>query len=111
FQSLSLDRREILWAVRRIADSETLPLFAAQYVEEQPEEVIESLPVMPQSEHVLADYQMLRLSLRQHLMYFLRDLFRGEGVASCEQIAKASADGVSASCAGIVLTRQMPGDA
>ena len=35
---------------------------------------------MPESEHVLADYQMLRLSLRAHLMQFLRDLFRAEGV-------------------------------
>jgi error-prone DNA polymerase len=110
FQSLSLDRREILWAVRRIADTETLPLFAAQFVEEQPEEEIETLPLMPESEHVLADYQMLRLSLRRHLMYFLRDLFRDEGVSSCREIAD-SADGVSASCAGIVLTRQMPGEA
>ncbi|MBI3676000.1 MAG: error-prone DNA polymerase [Proteobacteria bacterium] len=111
FQSISMDRREILWAVRRIADTETLPLFAAQYVEEQPEEEIEALPLMPESEHVLADYQMLRLSLRQHLMYFLRDLFREEGVSSCQEISKSSSDGVSASCAGVVLTRQMPGEA
>ncbi len=65
---------------------------------------------MPLSEHVLADYQMLRLSLRAHLMHFLRDLFRSEGVMSCDEIAHAG-DGISASCAGIVLTRQMPGDA
>ncbi len=65
---------------------------------------------MPLSEHVLADYRMLRLSLRAHLMFFLRDLFGGEGVLDCQTVSK-SADGVSASCAGIVLTRQMPGDA
>jgi len=53
---------------------------------------------------------MLRLSLRAHMMQFLRDLFREEGVASCADIA-AAPDGISASCAGIVLTRQMPGDA
>jgi error-prone DNA polymerase len=65
---------------------------------------------MPLSEHVLADYQMLRLSLRAHLMFFLRDLFRSEGVWDCAEISAAK-DGTSASCAGIVLVRQMPGDA
>ena len=110
FQSIAQDRREILWAVRRIPDDEDLPLFAAQYVEEQPEEDIAPLPPMPLSEHVLADYQMLRLSLRAHLMFFLRDLFKSEGVLDCAQIWKAK-NGSRASCAGIVLTRQMPGDA
>ncbi len=110
FQSIAMDRREILWAVRRIADDDALPLFAAQYVEEQDEEEIEPLPPMPLGEHVLADYQMLRLSLRAHLMFFLRDLFRSEGVLDCAGISKAP-DGKWASCAGIVLTRQMPGDA
>ena len=110
FQSITMDRREILWAVRRIADNSALPLFAAQYVEEQAEEEIAPLPLMPLSEHVLADYQMLRLSLRAHLMFFLRDLFRSEGVLGCGEVSKAR-DGARASCAGIVLTRQMPGDA
>jgi len=88
----------------------SLPLFQTQYVEEQAAEKIAPLPLMPQGEHVLADYRMLRLSLRAHLMQFLRDLFRGEGVMSCAEVSNA-ADGARASCAGIVLTRQMPGDA
>jgi len=110
FQSQNRDRRETLWAVRRLADDDALPLFAAQFVDEQPEEDIAPLPVMPESEHVLADYQMLRLSLRAHLMTFLRELFRNEDVMSCAEIG-ACADGTAAACAGIVLTRQMPGDA
>jgi error-prone DNA polymerase len=65
---------------------------------------------MPLSEHVLADYQMLRLSLKAHLMHFLRDLFRSEGVLSCAEI-NAARNGSKAKCAGVVLTRQMPGDA
>ena len=109
-QSMGIDRREALWAVRRIADVEGLPLFAARSVEEQPSEEIAPLPLMPLSEHVLTDYQMLRLSLRAHLMQFLRDLFHAEGVWTCDDIAKA-ADGEPACCAGIVLVRQMPGDA
>jgi error-prone DNA polymerase len=119
FQSLEKDRREILWEVRRLADDKSLPLFAAQFVEEQPEEEIANLPVMPLSEHVLADYQMLRFSLRAHLMYFLRDLFHSEGVKSCWYVSapkEKHKDAVSQNdervrCAGIVLTRQMPGDA
>jgi error-prone DNA polymerase len=110
FQSIAVDRREILWAIRRIADPSGLPLFDAQFVEAQEPEEIAPLPVMPLSEHVLADYQMLRLSLRAHLMQFLRDLFRGEGVKSCAEIATGR-DGEAAVCAGIVLVRQMPGEA
>jgi error-prone DNA polymerase len=109
FQSIDKDRREILWAVRRLPDDEDLPLFAAAYIEEQPDEEIAPLPIMPLSEHVVADYQMLRLSLKAHLMFFLRDLFRGEGIVSCAEI-NAAKDGARVSCAGIVLIRQMPGD-
>ncbi len=110
FQSAGIDRREALWTVRRIADVDALPLFAARQAEELAAEEIAPLPSMPLSEHVLADHQMLRLSLRAHLMQFLRGLFRSEGVWSCAEIARA-ADGMPASCAGIVLIRQMPGDA
>jgi error-prone DNA polymerase len=109
-QSMGIDRREALWAVRRIADVDGLPLFAAQSVEERPPEEIAPLPPMPLSEHVLTDYQMLRLSLRAHLMQFLRDLFRAERVWTCNDITQAT-DGEPACCAGIVLVRQMPGDA
>jgi error-prone DNA polymerase len=110
FQSLATDRREVLWAVRRIADPTGLPLFDAQFVDSQEPEEIAPLPVMPLPEHVLADYQMLRLSLRAHLMQFLRDGFRDEGVKSCAEIGQGR-DGEAAAVAGIVLVRQMPGQA
>jgi error-prone DNA polymerase len=109
FQSIAMDRREILWAVRRITDDDVLPLFAAQYVDEQAEEKIAPLPLMPLSEHVLADYQMLRLSLKAHLMFFLRDLFKSERALNCGEVSNCK-DGIPACCAGIVLVRQMPGD-
>jgi error-prone DNA polymerase len=110
FRSLGKDRREILWAVRRLPGNEDLPLFAAAFAEEQPDEDAAPLPAMPLSEHVVADYQMLRLSLKAHLMSFLREMFRAEGVLSCAEIAQAR-NGRRAACAGIVLIRQMPGDA
>ncbi len=109
FQSIDMDRREILWAVRRLMDDKDLPLFAASYIDEQPDEEIEPLPIMPLSEHVVTDYQMLRLSLKAHLMFFLRDFFHKEGVLSCAEI-NAAKNGISTSCAGVILTRQMPGD-
>jgi error-prone DNA polymerase len=108
FRSVGMDRREALWAVRRLPDDAPLPLFAA--AEELPAENAAPLPAMPLSEQVLADYQMLRLSLKGHLMQFLREVFRAEGIVSCGEVGGAR-DGTPARCAGIVLTRQMPGDA
>jgi error-prone DNA polymerase len=110
FRSLDLDRRESLWMVRRLPDDGALPLFAAQFVDDIPAEAIAPLPLMPLCEHTIADYQMMRLSLRAHLMQFLRDKFRGEGVLSCAETA-AGKDGATVACAGVVLTRQMPGTA
>jgi error-prone DNA polymerase len=110
FRSLELDRRESLWMVRRLPDDDALPLFAAQFVEDVPAETTAPLPPMPLSEHTVADYQMMRLSLRAHLMQFLREAFQDEGVLSCAQIASGR-DGARVSCAGVVLTRQMPGTA
>ncbi len=108
FRSLAMDRREALWAVRRLSDEAALPLFAAFEMDEQPQEEIAPLPPMPLSEHVIADYQSLRLSLKAYPTQFLRDLFRREGIMSCAEIGSAR-DGERARCAGIVLVRQMPG--
>ncbi len=108
FRSLGRDRREALWAVRRLADDTPLPLFAVRDAEELPSETTAPLPTMPLSEHVLADYRTLRLSLKGYPMQFLRELFQSERVSSCAEITDAK-DGAAASCAGIVLVRQMPG--
>jgi error-prone DNA polymerase len=108
FRSLGLDRREALWAVRRLPDDESLPLFAAARARELGEETAEALPVMPHPEHVVADYQTMRLSLKGHPMAILRPRFRGEGILSCEE-ANALPDGSPARTAGIVLVRQRPG--
>jgi len=109
-RSFGMDRREALWAVRRLPDQHTLPLFDAQRMKELPTEHISPLPEMPLSEHVLADYQTLRLSLKGYPMQFLRELFTAEKVKSCAQI-EAMDDGRRARGAGVVLVRQMPGDA
>ncbi len=110
FRSLGLDRREALWAVRRLPDDEPLPLFAAADAAELAREPEAHLPAMPLSEHVVADYQTLRLSLKAHPMSFLRDLFRGEGASTCAETGRL-ADGARCRTAGVILVRQRPGSA
>jgi len=113
FRGFGLDRREGLWAVRRLPDDDPLPLFAFEgqggATPELGAETIAPLPAMPLSEHVLADYQTVRLSLKAYPTQFLRPLFDSEGIASCKGVGEL-ADGASARCAGVVLVRQRPGE-
>jgi error-prone DNA polymerase len=108
FRSIALDRRSALWEVRRTPDDE-LPLFAAARARELGDEPAIALPEMPLSEHVAADYQTIRLSLKAHPMHFLRPVFEAEGIASSRQIAEAK-DGRRMKVAGVVLVRQRPGE-
>ncbi|MGJ4961854.1 error-prone DNA polymerase [Bradyrhizobium sp. HKCCYLRH3061] len=110
FRSLGLDRRAALWAVRRLPDDVPLPLFEAAIAREQPDEGARPLPEMPLPEHVVADYQTIRLSLKGHPMEFLRERFAAEGVLACREINDAN-DRRRVRCAGVVLVRQRPGSA
>ena len=106
-QSLGLDRRQALWEVRRTPVN-TLPLFEAAQAKELGQEQDAHLPAMTKGEHVVADYQSVRLSLKGHPMEFLRDHFRAIGVLSCAELAQAR-NGSQAKVAGVVLIRQRPG--
>jgi error-prone DNA polymerase len=108
-RGFGLDRREGLWAVRRLPDDKPLPLFARLSAPDQGTEQIAPLPSMPLSEHVLTDYQTIRLSLKGYPTQFLRSRLDEEGIISCENVS-ASADGAFVRCAGIVLVRQRPGE-
>ncbi|MCV0416413.1 MAG: error-prone DNA polymerase [Brevundimonas sp.] len=113
FRSLGLDRREGLWAVRRLPDDEPLPLFqAANSVKngarELGVEAAANLPLMPLKEHIATDYQTTRLSLKGHPMQILRPVFRAEGVLSAEEV-NAQKHGRLVRTAGVVLVRQRPG--
>ena len=66
FRSLGLDRRAALWEVKALAKAKALPLFAFADTREQGEEAHVALPEMPLSEHVVNDYQTLKLSLKAH---------------------------------------------
>jgi error-prone DNA polymerase len=110
FRSIGLDRRAALWAVRRLPDDVPLPLFETAAAREQPDEQAKPLPAMPLPEHVVADYQTIRLSLKGHPMEFLRARFEREGVIACSSVSDMR-DKRYVRCAGIVLVRQRPGSA
>src|SRR3546814_9681025 len=91
FGSLALSRREALWEARRTPGSE-LPLFAAARARELGVEPDMALPATPPSEEVVADYQTVRLSLKDHPMTFLRDHLREQGILSCAETQEAKSE-------------------
>ena len=95
--------------MRRLPDDKPLPLFAPRAAPEQGTETIAPLPAMPLSEHVLADYQTTRLSLKGYPTQFLRPGYQAEGITACADVGKLR-DGASVRCAGVVLVRQRPGE-
>jgi error-prone DNA polymerase len=107
-RSLRLDRREALWAVRRLPNDRPLPLFAAAEARELGEDAPVQLPAMRLAEHVVADYQTTHLSLKAHPMAILRPLWQRERVLSTAEAANLD-DARFARVAGVVLVRQRPG--
>ena len=65
---------------------------------------------MPICEHVVADYQTTRLSLKAHPMSFLRRSMAKQGYTACAGLDHMR-NGQSVKLAGIVLIRQRPGSA
>ncbi len=109
-RSLSLDRREGLWTVKGFGPAKRLPLFNwAEAREEGLEEAV-ALPRMPLGEHVVNDYQTLRLSLKAHPLHFLRETLKSQGATSAEDL-RGLKDGAWVRVAGVVLVRQRPGSA
>jgi error-prone DNA polymerase len=109
-RSMGLDRRDAAWAVRRLPDAVALPLFEAAGAAELAQEPLVTLPAMPLPEHVVVDYQMLRLSLKGHPVGFLRGLLSREGILDCTTV-QAQGDGRRVKACGVVLVRQQPGSA
>ncbi len=109
-RSMGFDRRQALWHSQTLKDAPALPMFehaeASAYGPEP--EVI--LPAMPRAEHVVADYQTLRLSLKAHPMQFYRQSLRKQGF-SCSSDLRRMRHGQRVSLAGLVLVRQKPGSA
>jgi error-prone DNA polymerase len=111
FRSMGLDRRAALWESRALKQAPDLPLFAyAETRDEGSEAEPAQLPAMPLSEHVVNDYQTIRLSLKAHPMGFLRGHYSASKFITAEQL-KSIRDGKRLSIAGLVLIRQRPGSA
>jgi error-prone DNA polymerase len=108
FRSMDLDRRAALWGAKALKDAPDLPLFIGQR-DEGTEPVIH-LPGMPLCEHVVADYQTLRLSLKAHPMSFLRASMTRQGYRPATDLATLR-NGQRLRIAGLVLVRQRPGSA
>ncbi|MXO50196.1 DNA polymerase III subunit alpha [Erythrobacter gaetbuli] len=111
FGSMRLSRRQALWDARSLVGGADLPLFAAAATRDEGAEVRRTtLPQMPLSEEVVADYQTTRLSLKAHPMAFLRASLAERGfVRACDLRARKFRSMVHV--AGVVLIRQRPGSA
>ncbi|MBS0242863.1 MAG: error-prone DNA polymerase, partial [Proteobacteria bacterium] len=109
-RSLGLDRRQSLWEVKGLESTAPLPLFAWSATREMGPEATVALPALPLSEHVVCDYQTMRLSLKAHPMSFLRQDYAARRVSACADLARLR-DGATTSVAGVVLVRQRPGSA
>jgi len=111
FRSMGLDRRAALWDSRALKQAPDLPLFAyAEARDEGSESAPAKLPAMPLAEHVVNDYQTVRLSLKAHPMRFLREHYAAQKFVTANQL-KTIRDGKRLSIAGLVLIRQRPGSA
>ncbi|MEP6983733.1 MAG: OB-fold nucleic acid binding domain-containing protein, partial [Sphingomicrobium sp.] len=111
FRSMGLDRRAALWDSRALRQAPDLPLFAHAEARDEGSEVEPAqLPAMPLAEHVVNDYQTIRLSLKAHPMTFLRDHYAAQKFITADQLSSIR-DGKRLSIAGLVLIRQRPGSA
>ena len=107
-RSMMLDRRQALWDARALRDAPDLPLFTEN--RDEGAEVRFDLPRMPVCEHVVADYQTTRLSLKAHPMSFLRRSMDKQGYTPTTRLCDMY-NGQRIKLAGIVLIRQRPGSA
>ena len=109
-RNMGLDRRQALWQAQGLKDAPDLPIFAHAAARDEGAEPLVALPAMPNAEHVVADYQTLRLSLKAHPMSFFRQSLRGQGFSCTDQLP-GMRHGQRVSLAGLVLVRQKPGSA
>ena len=112
FRSIKLDRRGALVGfAKALKAAPDLPLFAAADARDEGAEAeIAKLPAMPLAEHVVNDYQTVRLSLKAHPMRFLREHYAKRGFVTAATWPSLR-DGKRLSIAGLVLIRQRPGSA
>jgi error-prone DNA polymerase len=133
FGSLDLSRREALWEITGLEPDE-LPLLNSAVIPETPKALSGilknagagnfkdfgyqqgrfrddvELPPMKDEEAVVEDYSVLRLSLRNHPMAFMRASLRAKGMITAADL-KTLSNGKFVKIVGLVLFRQRPGTA
>ncbi|WP_341236041.1 error-prone DNA polymerase [uncultured Sulfitobacter sp.] len=109
-RSMGIDRRQALWQSKALKDAPALPIFDHAQITSDGHDPEVVLPKMPKAEHVVADYQTLRLSLKAHPMSFYRASLRDQGYHAASDLASMR-HGQLVSLAGLVLVRQKPGSA
>ncbi len=70
FRSCGIDRRQALWQAQGLRDAPAWPIFEHAEAAGEGSEPEVALPAMAQAEHVVADYQTLRMSVKAHPMSF-----------------------------------------
>jgi len=114
FQSLGLNRRRALWAVRGLLGggdaAEQLSLFKAAELPAPRPETDTTLPLMSRSEDVVHDYRTMSFSLKAHPVSFMRRKLDRRGTVSSNDLSRRK-DGERVEVAGLVLVRQRPGTA
>lgn len=110
FRSCGQDRRAALWDAKAVRNAPDLPLFTHDDTPDVGEEPEAILPTMPLREHVVADYQTARLSLKQHPMAFMRRAMVKGGYTRSDRLRSLGFN-QKVSVAGLVLIRQRPGSA
>ncbi|MBE7176281.1 MAG: error-prone DNA polymerase [Mucilaginibacter polytrichastri] len=108
FRSLGISRREALWEISSLQDR-PMALFNGQPTESTAEPQM-TLPLMPESEHVIQDYAATSLSLRAHPVSFLREQLQLLHITPASELAGLS-NGMKIKVAGLVLVRQRPATA
>jgi error-prone DNA polymerase len=101
FGSMTLSRRDALWAVKGLT-SPPPPLLAGL---DSAEPTVD-LPKTTAGEEVVHDYASLKLSLKAHPLALLRPQLRGMRIIPAEGLMQATE---KISVAGLVLMRQRPG--
>jgi error-prone DNA polymerase len=103
FASMSLHRRPALWDALAVA--EPSPLCPVRFTPSNA-----PLPVMPQGQEVMLDYETTGLSLKQHPLSLVRKALDRLGVRPASTVQKLP-HGTWVRVAGLVLVRQRPGTA
>ncbi|MGO9602663.1 MAG: error-prone DNA polymerase [Candidatus Binataceae bacterium] len=103
FASFGMTRRDAMWQAAAVEHGSLLAKVA-------PRATPTRLPVMSPIEETTADYAATGLTMRPHLIAYLREELKAQGVLSARELPLAK-HGTWVKTAGVVIVRQRPGTA